>query len=123
MLSLSPQPGQEGSLAKPRGRGRTPRILGPTSGRHFRLPTLSSIPMTATAHPIAFLPRQTIRPPGGPPVLHGFPPAPTNPTFPSSLPTDAPHPSCETQYFQLHQMFETDFGRNPFFRTRNQTPR
>src|SRR5712692_2962933 len=47
--------------------------------------------MTATAHPIAFLPRQTRRPTGGPPVLHGFPPAPTNHRFSSSLPSGATH--------------------------------
>src|SRR5260370_7448211 len=105
MLSLSPQPGQEGPLAKPRGRGRTPRILGPTSGRHFRLPTLSSIPMTATAHPIAFLPRRTRRPTGGPPVLHGFPPAPTNHSFSSTLPITPTHPPYPTQYFHFPQLF------------------
>src|SRR6266446_9383551 len=105
-----------------RGRGRAPRILGPTSARHFSLLAFAFIPSTATAHPIEFLPRQPWRTSAGPPVLHGFPPAPTNHRFSSSLPSGTTHPSWETQQFQLHQMFETDFRCIPFFPTPNQTP-
>src|SRR5712692_2422768 len=115
MLSLSPKPREEGSLPKQERSRAAPRILGQTSARHFRLLTLASIPMTATAHPIELLPRQHRRTSGGPPVLHGFPPAPKNHRFSSSLP-----PSL--QYFQWQQMFETDFVRKLFFRTPNQTP-
>ena len=95
-----------------RGRGRAPRILGPTSARHFCLLPLAFIPTTATAHPIEFLPRQPRRTTGGPPVLHGFPPAPHR--------TICFHQALEPQ---LQQMFETDLFCNPPSQTPNETPR
>src|SRR6266849_2414434 len=89
MLPLSPKSRASDQCRNHRGRGPAPRILGPTSARHIRLPALAFIPTTATAHPIEFLPRQPRRTSGGPPVLHGFPPAPTNHRFSSSLPSGA----------------------------------
>src|SRR6266568_2910753 len=95
MLALSPSPEKSDQCGNQRGRGPAPRILGPTSARHLCLPAQAFIATTATAHLIEFLPRQPRRPSGGPPALHGFPPAPTNHRFSSSLPSAATHPSWE----------------------------
>ena len=65
-----------------RGRGRTPRNLGPTSARHI-VPCAHALATTdATAQLIGHLPRYPRRASGGPPVLNGFPPAPPT-EFPS----------------------------------------
>src|SRR5258708_38035056 len=86
-----PSPEKGDHHGNQRGRGRAPPPLAPPSPRHFRLLTLAFIPTTATAHPIEFLPRQPRRTSGGPPVLHGFPPAPTSHRFSSSLPSGVTH--------------------------------
>ena len=79
---------------------------------NLRAPHLSSllafIPPTATALPIDLLPRQPRRASGGPPVLHGFPPAPQQHRF---------------SLASMQQPLETNFACSPFSHTPNRTPR
>src|SRR5260370_11117629 len=67
--------------ANPRTRGRSPGNIGPTSARPFFLPPVVSFLSHATAHLSGCRPRHTRRASGGPSLLHGFPPAPRNPSF------------------------------------------